>query len=159
MFAFLFPNRYTYISSIMHISSNLWHHMRISRCAHVHASFRSAILTGRYQIRSGIYPGIFNPDDLGGRWLPHTYEICIVWFCSCSKILCHVYDPVGLPLNETPIAEGLKEVGYSTGMVGKWHLVRPSLETTLEHHSRNHSTVMSFELEHHSIHCLTQSAH
>ena len=28
---------------------------------------------------------------------------------------------VGLPLNETTIAEGLKEVGYS--MVGKWHFV------------------------------------
>ena len=65
---------------------------------------RSAILTGRYQIRSGIYPGVFDPDDLGG-----------------------------LPLNETTIAEGLKDVGYSTGMVGKWHLVRPSwivMETT-----------------------------
>ncbi|XP_064397200.1 arylsulfatase A-like [Halichondria panicea] len=54
---------------------------------------RAALLTGRYQTRSGIYPGVFEPNDLGG--LPH---------------------------NETTIAEGLKEIGYTTGMIGKWHL-------------------------------------
>ncbi len=27
---------------------------------------RAALLTGRYPPRSGIYPGVFRPDDLGG---------------------------------------------------------------------------------------------
>ncbi|XP_065181771.1 arylsulfatase A-like isoform X1 [Sycon ciliatum] len=54
---------------------------------------RAALLTGRYQIRSGIWPMVFGASSTGG--LPH---------------------------NETTIAEGLKKVGYATGMVGKWHL-------------------------------------
>ena len=54
---------------------------------------RAALLTGRYQMRSGIYPGVFNVTDSGG--LPH---------------------------NETTIAEMLKPLGYHTAMVGKWHL-------------------------------------
>ena len=28
---------------------------------------RAAILTGRYQTRSGVYPGVFNPSDVGGE--------------------------------------------------------------------------------------------
>ena len=30
---------------------------------------RAAFLTGRYPARSGIYPGVFRPDDLGGESL------------------------------------------------------------------------------------------
>lgn len=54
---------------------------------------RASLLTGRYQTRSGIYPGVLYPDSIGG-----------------------------LPLNETTIAEVLKSVGYATAAIGKWHL-------------------------------------
>uniref|UniRef100_A0A8C3KW38 Arylsulfatase A n=1 Tax=Calidris pygmaea TaxID=425635 RepID=A0A8C3KW38_9CHAR len=54
---------------------------------------RAALLTGRFQMRSGVYPGVFNPDSRGG-----------------------------LPLAEVTIAEVLKAEGYATAMVGKWHL-------------------------------------
>lgn len=50
-------------------------------------------MTGRYQTRSGIWPGVFEPSNTGG--LPH---------------------------NETTIAELLKSKGYATSIVGKWHL-------------------------------------
>ncbi|KAL4617962.1 arylsulfatase A-like [Arapaima gigas] len=54
---------------------------------------RAALLTGRYQTRSGVYPGVFYPGSKGG-----------------------------LPLNETTLAEVLKPLGYATAAVGKWHL-------------------------------------
>nr|XP_054767594.1 arylsulfatase A-like [Lytechinus pictus] len=55
--------------------------------------FRAALLTGRYHMRSGIYPGVFNVTSSGG--LPHREET---------------------------IAEMVKGRGYYTAMVGKWHL-------------------------------------
>lgn len=54
---------------------------------------RASLLTGRYQTRSGIYPGVLYPGSIGG-----------------------------LPLNETTIAEVLKPLGYATAAIGKWHL-------------------------------------
>ncbi|XP_062347457.1 arylsulfatase A-like [Cinclus cinclus] len=54
---------------------------------------RAALLTGRLQVRSGIYPGVFDPGSRGG-----------------------------LPLAEVTVAEVLKAQGYATAMVGKWHL-------------------------------------
>ncbi|XP_077120422.1 arylsulfatase A-like [Ranitomeya variabilis] len=54
---------------------------------------RAGLLTGRFQTRSGVYPGVFYPSSVGG-----------------------------LPLSEVTIAEVLQSRGYVTAMAGKWHL-------------------------------------
>ena len=53
---------------------------------------RAGLLTGRYPVRSGMVRVLFPREE------------------------------AGLPEREITLAEALKEQGYSTGMVGKWHL-------------------------------------
>uniref|UniRef100_A0A803JFM6 Arylsulfatase D n=1 Tax=Xenopus tropicalis TaxID=8364 RepID=A0A803JFM6_XENTR len=59
---------------------------------------RAAFMTGRYPIRSGMDLGN------GGR---------IIFWTAASG---------GLPPNETTFATILQQQGYSTGLIGKWHL-------------------------------------
>ncbi len=54
---------------------------------------RAALMTGRYPIRHGLQVGVIRP------WAMH-----------------------GLPLQEQTLAQGLKDAGYATAIVGKWHL-------------------------------------
>ncbi len=58
---------------------------------------RAALLTGKYQQRTGI-TGVITAKN---------------------------HRDIGLPLSETTIAEALKNVGYATAVFGKWHLGYP----------------------------------
>ncbi|MCB9384464.1 MAG: sulfatase [Bryobacterales bacterium] len=64
---------------------------------------RAGLLTGRYPVRSGMVRVLF----------PH--------------------EEVGLPESETTLAEALKQQGYATGMVGKWHLGDRPRHSPLRH--------------------------
>ncbi|XP_071502339.1 arylsulfatase-like [Diadema antillarum] len=59
---------------------------------------RTALITGRYPARSGVYSAPGGPRV----FLPETRS--------------------GLPSSELTMAEALKTAGYTTGMAGKWHL-------------------------------------
>ncbi|MFQ5789866.1 MAG: sulfatase [Acidobacteriota bacterium] len=64
--------------------------------ARVCSPSRAALLTGRMHVRSGMYgkeSAVFFPDS-----------------------------PTGIPADEITLAEALKQQGYATGIVGKWHL-------------------------------------
>nr|XP_030143095.3 arylsulfatase G isoform X3 [Taeniopygia guttata] len=67
---------------------------------------RASLLTGRLGVRSGV---------------THNFAISSLG---------------GLPLNETTLAEVLREAGYSTGAIGKWHL---------GHHGRHHPISRGFD--------------
>ncbi|CAH1247517.1 STS [Branchiostoma lanceolatum] len=76
---------------------------------------RAAFLTGRYPIRSGMAP---------------SGQMRVVPFLA---------SPGGLPANETTFATVLKQAGYDTALVGKWHLgVSCSNRNDFCHHPLNH---------------------
>ncbi len=74
---------------------------------------RAALMTGRYPMRYGWQVGVVRP-----------------------------WTPGGLPLEERTLAQALKEAGYATSIVGKWHLG----------HSRPEYLPMSRGFDHHYGH-------
>jgi arylsulfatase A len=61
--------------------------------ANICSPSRGSILTGRHYARLGVYPGVFSPNSNSG-----------------------------LQLTEITMAKMLKQQGYVTGALGKWHL-------------------------------------
>ncbi len=72
---------------------------------------RTGLLTGRYQQRAGIEAVIHPFTD-------------------------HPEHRKGLKLSETTFAESLREAGYNTGLVGKWHQGYP--QNSDDYHPQNH---------------------
>jgi arylsulfatase A len=72
---------------------------------------RAGLLTGRYQQRAGIEAVIHPVSD-------------------------HPEHRKGLQLSETTFAEVLKEAGYTTGLIGKWHQGYP--QNSNDFHPQNH---------------------
>jgi arylsulfatase A len=65
---------------------------------------RASILAGQYPARVGI------TDFISGHWRPY------------EKLKVPINRQQYLPLESVTIAEALKEVGYATASIGKWHL-------------------------------------
>ncbi len=72
---------------------------------------RAGLLTGRYQQRAGIEAVIHPVSD-------------------------HPEHRKGLQLSETTFAEKLKQAGYATGLIGKWHQGYP--QNSDDYHPQNH---------------------
>lgn len=91
-----------------HINSIATSGVRFS-CGYVTGPYcsptRAALLTGRYQQRFGHE---FNPPGPG----PGTNVAA-----GASNAV-----PAGLSLKEVTLADRLKQAGYATGLIGKWHL-------------------------------------
>ncbi|XP_030057972.1 arylsulfatase D isoform X1 [Microcaecilia unicolor] len=76
---------------------------------------RAAFMTGRYALRSGM-------DAI-----------------KSIRVLYWLGGPGGLPPNETTFAKVLQQQGYTTGLIGKWHLgVNCESRTDYCHHPLNH---------------------
>ena len=71
---------------------------------HVCSPTRASLLTGKYPARLRLTD-----------WLPGRREHAFERLLSAEKL-------AALPLEETTLAEALREHGYSTAIFGKWHL-------------------------------------
>ena len=82
---------------------------------------RAGLLTGRYPPRTGLASVLSAADDTFARTLMRRLAIG-AGRLGQTDMIGGGSVVAGLPLSEITIAEALKERGYNTAAVGKWHL-------------------------------------
>src|SRR5690606_3592373 len=93
---------------------------------------RASLLTGCYPVRVGMGDAIAPRAD--GTISPSR----VLWPNS----------PYGLHPNEITVAEVLKEAGYATGMIGKWHVGdRPEFNPTRQGFDEFFGVLFSNDME------------
>ncbi|KAK6645236.1 hypothetical protein RUM43_001512 [Polyplax serrata] len=95
---------------------------------------RSALLTGKYPIHTGLQHGVVHGSTPYGLSLNETllpqfmkmggYVTRIIgkWHLGMQHRVIYGCEPWGLSLNESILPEYLKKAGYVTSIVGKWHM-------------------------------------
>lgn len=83
---------------------------------------RASIMTGKYPARLGLTDWIRARFQPGGKILPEDSPSGFVLDGGKNRMYYTPENPLWMELEEVTIAELLKEAGYTTCHIGKWHL-------------------------------------
>ena len=105
------------------IDSLAAHGMRFTdfyACAPVCSPSRYGLLTGRYPIRADLNSAIFPSHMPFTNWAQEEFYKLIGGMGVIDESNRGSFK--GMPADDVTLAEALKERGYATGIIGKWHL-------------------------------------